>query len=62
MGSEMVACGLSISEMSALFYRSVEVFMANRDQASFDSVYQVGDWAGGMQGSVVRSAICIDFG
>lgn len=39
--SEMVF-GLSKSEMSALFYRSVEVFMASRDQSSFDAVYQVG--------------------
>jgi len=45
----MVACGLSISEMKALFYRSVEVFMANRDQASFDSVYQVGELGGRMR-------------
>jgi hypothetical protein len=34
-------CGLSHSETAALFMRACQVFMAKKDQRSFDAVYQV---------------------
>ena len=34
-------CGLSVSETNALFHRACEVFMKQKDERSFEAVYQV---------------------